>query len=509
MIQALQNSRNWLYFSIFFVQLILFTMVSLYAVSQWTDHSFWNQTLHRNLRIAGIPVGGLTAEEAASKLQDAIKASAGREIHFVLDGRSFSIDRTSLEITYDVDRAVQEAFELDEQENAPIQVSFNRAELSKQLDEIGKEIDRPAVSASAEVSGKTIRILPEVIGYRIDIDRSVASFEEFLSTRLDATRVELNVTVQQDVPTMIAKDLADINTFLADRELSVNREIMGRLENARKAVDYLNGAIVFPGEVFSFVDRTGPYTVERGYSPVEVVSGVEGQEQWAGGATQVASALYYALLKSQMPVIERHATQRPVDFTELGLEAQVNDNGLDLRFHNHTDGPVFIHAAMQDNRIRVALFGVKQDLPEVTIATETEKSIPPNTIVRVDPDLAPNQEIIHRKGSDGHVVLVYQTWREKNGTIVKKKVSYNYYKPLHNIIAVGPVMEEKEEPAGIVNHNDSQPPVPSENTTEWEEPAANSNMSPPDIPEIPVEENPATVDSTGEVRVDNGIIYQN
>lgn len=516
--------RNLLPFSLIFLQLLVVTTLSFYIAVEWGGNSAGEQQLGQNISIAGIAVGGDTYEQAKTKLLAASQASQQAEVRFLLDGRAFGLDKSKLGIKYDIEGTLREAVEKSgraawflsaiwgesaQKLNIPVKITYDRSELSRQLAEIGTKIARPAVSATGTVSNDKITIVPEVVGYRINLDKSLAVFDRFITGELAAKSKELSLEVQQEMPERLVQDIEAIDTLLAKQTVASVAAEKSSMDNLQRLVSRLNGTIVFPNEMFSFLERTGPYTAENGYTPIPILTDEDVPDRLGGGAAQVATALYQALLQSQLPVIERHAAPRPVSFAQAGLEALVSGDGLDLRFSNPLKEPLFIHAEVQANQISVALFGAKQEIPQTTISTEKKNVIAPDTIVRVNRQLAPNQEMIERKGSEGFTVISYQNWTEQNGNIVRKKISEDYYKPLHNIILVGPVYEKDQDKAEPEQGEEAQ--AETDEAPPGQEPAQpdSSSVPPPDIPTTLEESGSSANGGAGEPTVVDGIIYQN
>lgn len=515
-------SFSW-FFAIFFVQLILIPALSLFSMIEWGGATFGEKIFQEEIRIASLPVGGQTYEEARQKLLEAVQASQNTEIRFVLDGQAYPIDKSKLQLSFDVEATLQEAYARSREKtgffsrlwgdsapvNVPIKIAFDRAEMSRQLDAIGQQIERPAVSATGAVSGNTISIVPEVVGYRINLEQSLSAFEQVISSNLADWSGELRLAVQEDVPQIRTADLESIKNMLAEQSLPMAVSGSSGLANLQQLVSRLNGTVVLPGETFSFLKATGPYTQENGYVLQPILADEQVvPDQLGGAATQAATALYQTILQNRLTVIERHAAQRPVSYTSAGLEARVDGEELDLRFSNQTEKPLFIHAALQSNQVRVALFGAKQDVPVATLVTEKGATVSPNTIVRVDQTLGPNEEFIERKGSEGFTIAVYQSWQEK-GIFRKQKVSEDYYKPLHNVVAVGPVYEKDKKARattvpGAQQEGDAAPAETADDGGGT--PAA---APPPDIPMPSAPSTDANSGSTGGTEVVNGIIYQN
>lgn len=514
------SQRFLRYFSAFFLQLVLITSLSLSLAVNGGGDSFGAEVFHSGVSIASIPVGGDTYEEARKKLIEAVQARKKTAVRYVLDGQAYPIDLGQLKIAFDIEATLKKAWALSSEQSRwfsrlfggsaqgadlPLQVAYDRSALAKQLDEIGQKVNRPASPASGVVSGDRMTIVPEVIGYRIDIDQSLAHFDHFLMNELSRSSGEVKLEVEQAVPDIRRSDLESIEQRVAEASFPVAFTGGVEKENMSRLIARLNGSVVFPNQMFSFLEKTGPYTEANGYVPIQVRTDEQTSDELGGGAGQIATALYQAVLKSRLAVLERHAAVRPVSYAKAGLEAAVGGNGLDLRFANDTKQPVLIHAELNDNRVSVSLFSGKGDAPVVTLSTEKGEPIKPGTIIRVDKELPPSQELIERKGSEGFTVAVYQSWTEQGGKEVRQKVSEDYYKPLHNVIAVGPVYEKDREraraeqntaPAGAANIPPATVP-----------PAAEDR--PPDIPAAPDAPVEADSGTTGEPRVVDGIIYQN
>ncbi|MFD2369063.1 VanW family protein [Brevibacillus sp. GCM10020057] len=518
------SQRFLRYFAAFSLQLVLITSLSFYVAVKWGGGSSGAEVFRSGMSIASIPVGGNTYEEARKKLIAAVQARKKTTVRYVLDGQAYPIDLGQLDVTFDIEATMKKALarsgeqsglfprlwgESEQSADLTLQVAYDRAALAKQLGEIGEKVNRPAVPAKGVVSGDRIAIVPEVIGYRVDIDKSLARFDRFLMNELSQSSGDLKLEVEQVVPDMRKSDLEAIEQRVAEASFPVafTDEVMK--ENTAKLIARLNGSVVFPNQAFSFLEKTGPYTEENGYVPIQTHTDEQTLDELGGGAGQIATALYQAVLKSRLAVLERHAAVRPVTYAEAGLEAVVGGDGLDLRFANDTKKPVFIHAELSDNRVSVSLFSGKGDAPKVTLSTEKSERIKPNTIIRVDKDLSPNQELIERKGSEGFTVTAYRSWMEMGGKEVRQKVSEDYYKPLHNIIAVGPVYEKDKEEAraGQNAPQEGAAKLPAEAMLPAKE--ATSEDRPPDIPAAPDTLADSGSGGAGEPRVVDGIIYQN
>lgn len=109
---------------------------------------------------------------------------------------------------------------------------------------------------------------------------------------------------------------------------------LGKVQNLRRAVAALDGAVVPAGEVFSFWKQVGRATRRRGFVPGRMLQQGCLVPAVGGGLCQLSNALYEAALQAGCEIVERHAHSRivPGSAAALGRDATVAWNYVDLRF---------------------------------------------------------------------------------------------------------------------------------------------------------------------------------
>src|SRR5262249_5989620 len=114
--------------------------------------------------------------------------------------------------------------------------------------------------------------------------------------------------------------------------------------NIRNAAKRIDGAILMRGETFSFNDRVGPRTLERGFAVAPEIQADELTPGVGGGTCQASSTLHAAALFGALEIVERQAHSRPSSYTKLGLDATVKYPNVDLKVRNTMSFPIMIHA---------------------------------------------------------------------------------------------------------------------------------------------------------------------
>ena len=133
------------------------------------------------------------------------------------------------------------------------------------------------------------------------------------------------------------------------------KENIPRGGNVELASGFINGSVIFPGEVFSYTNTVGPRTWERGFREAGVFLNGEVVQGMGGGICQVSSTLYSALLDTDLLVVERHPHSMPVTYIPEGRDATVSGTVLDLKFCNTGEHPVYIQSFCENGYITVMI----------------------------------------------------------------------------------------------------------------------------------------------------------
>lgn len=129
--------------------------------------------------------------------------------------------------------------------------------------------------------------------------------------------------------------------------------------NIRMAADHLNGAIVRPGEVFSFNRSVGPRTRARGYAAAPSYLDTQSPATVGGGICLLSSLLYQAALSAGLDITARVPHLRTIRSVPPGLDAAVWYGQVDLAFQNTLPFPVRIQTAVNSQNLTVRIMGAK------------------------------------------------------------------------------------------------------------------------------------------------------
>ncbi|GIV02462.1 MAG: hypothetical protein KatS3mg015_1292 [Fimbriimonadales bacterium] len=196
--------------------------------------------------------------------------------------------------------------------------------------------------------------------------------------------------------------------------------------NAALALARVNGAIVQPGEVFSFNQRVGSYSVDQGYRPAPVSYNGQLVTAWGGGVCQASTTVYNAALLAGMEILERHPHRFAPSYVPPGRDAAVAYDAFDLKFRNPLDVPVRIHCSVERGQAIVRLYAAGGSIPEVRVWQDVRRVVPPG---RLEMGEGGRYGRLRTQGAAGFDVVVY---RRVNGET--EMISKNFYPALNEIV---------------------------------------------------------------------------
>jgi vancomycin resistance protein VanW len=129
---------------------------------------------------------------------------------------------------------------------------------------------------------------------------------------------------------------------IARRTVSLSHYSREQRLNFITAARALDGAVIEPGQTFSFNAKVGPRTGSRGFVPAGSYLGGSRVSSEGGGICLVSSCLYQAALLSGLKVKERAAHTTCVRSVAPGLDATVWYGKADLKLVNAYKQPVQI-----------------------------------------------------------------------------------------------------------------------------------------------------------------------
>ncbi len=214
-----------------------------------------------------------------------------------------------------------------------------------------------------------------------------------------------------------------------------------RNTNIKLSAQAISGITVQPGEIFSFNGTTGERTAAKGYREAPAISGGQSKDEVGGGVCQTSSTLFNAVARADLEIVERNPHAWPSHYIEKGLDATVNWPGLDFRFKNNTDYPIFIIAGYDNRKVTVNIYGMSLGAGvKIDLESEVTRTIPkPEGIKYVEnPKLATGESKKTVSARQGYEVNTWKVWYQGNKEVRRELLFKTTYKAYQETVEYGP-----------------------------------------------------------------------
>jgi vancomycin resistance protein YoaR len=249
-----------------------------------------------------------------------------------------------------------------------------------------------------------------------------------------------------------------------------------RILNMKNAVKKLNGILIKPGEEFSTLKYTAPFTLEGGYFPELVIKGDEVKPEIGGGLCQIGTTLFRMAMNSGMPITERRNHSLVVSYygdpvnKNPGTDATVYEPSPDFKFLNDTGNYILLQTSMdeENGQLYFTLWGTSDGRkgyythPVVSKWYSIGESVMKETI-----DLEPGVKKCQHAYRGADASFTY-TRELANGT-KEEKVFESHYRSLPEICVVG--VEKTAEVACVEGEECPVPVTEGDAVVPAEEPA--------------------------------------
>jgi vancomycin resistance protein YoaR len=411
--------------------------------------------IYQGISIRGIKVGGMTKEEAKKAVQEVLdKEIEVMELRFTYKDWSLALSGRELNAGYNVDEAVQTAYDYGKTGNfivrmlnmrtlqnkgydIPLVFSADTGAALNYISTIAGQLNRTTADSKFWYEGNGLfAVSPEVNGVKVDEAQLKTLIEGSVLPEGGFRTIEVPAAVEMAKVT--SAKWSGIKEKISGFTTSFNTGDVNRSSNIKVAADTINGTILWPGEVFSMNKALGNRTEEKGYKTAHVIVNGILVDGLAGGICQATTTVYNAALLANLAIVERYPHALKVAYIPASMDATISGNDLDLKFKNTTSAPIYIEAFTKSGTITVNFYGTN-DHPEQTvkIVSEVLYKISASTEYIYDPSLGSGVEIWKTKPSSGMKSKAYRQVYE-NGVLIKSELlSTDTYQPQTGKLRVG------------------------------------------------------------------------
>ncbi len=317
------------------------------------------------------------------------------------------------------------------------EVSYSKDIVAALAQGIAQQVNREPINAVVSQFNfvtKEFSVTQDVPGRRIDAAVVAAALEQALDNREYRTLIQLSATPV--LPRVSSVDLRNSFTCLSSFSTKTTSN-QDRNHNIALAAQAINNTTLMPGETFSFNGTVGQRTPEKGYRGAPAIQGGVLIDDVGGGVCQVSSTLFCAAAGAGMAIVERTAHAWPVSYLDKGLDATVNWPGLDLKFKNNQDTPVFIIAQYENRKLTIEFHGMLSAPGEgIFLEARLISSQPPPSepLLQHNPNLPYGTRKELKEARTGYVVDTYRVYTRNGSEYRREKLFTSKYRMVQQVI---------------------------------------------------------------------------
>lgn len=400
----------------FFVGVTLGLFVFISFVFIFFKSNYENK-VYPGMMIDGVSFEGKTQEEVKAYFADKNRGIA--DLHFVFSYQDLAATVSAKQLSYGYDETLlaQQIFGIGRSQdtvsnltlifdaylrgvNLPASYHYSEKELLAVLEPLKSKVAVEPENALFEFeNGKVRAFRLSKDGQKLDIEKLKENLSNihakvFSSEIKPTLAIPLSVEVVKPEVTTEKVNDRGIKELIGSGTSYFRGAVESRTYNVNLAASRVNGALVDPGEIFSFNKALGDVSSLTGYKQAYIIQNGRTVLGDGGGVCQVSTTLFRAILNAGLPVIERNAHAFRVRYYEQdappGFDATIFTPDVDLRFKNDTKNSILIQSEVDLNEMRITyyLYGTK-DGREVTVSKPviTSQTPPPEPLYQDDPQL--------------------------------------------------------------------------------------------------------------------------
>ena len=429
----------------------------------------YNDRIYPGVYIDNVQVGRMTKGEAAEAVRKVHEdVSSFFDIVIAVGNENWHVNSERVPVSRNIEEVVEKAFASGRGNSASLagnaatpfeervsqasamrsnpvtfatKQDYDHEALRALTDGIVNYVNRDPVNStvhSFDFKTQTFTFTDDRPGARIDPDDLYSRVAELLDDGV--TKKELRIVPEKILAEVTKTEL--MNRFgLISAYTTTTTSDGKRNTNIQLSAEAISGKTVLPGEIFSFNAATGERTAAKGYQEAPAISGGQSKDEVGGGVCQTSSTLFNAVARADLEIIERNPHAWPSHYIEKGFDATVNWPGLDFKFKNNTEWPVFIIAGYSKRKVTVNIYGMSlgSDV-RIDLESEVVRTIPKpeGTNYVINTSLAPGESKKTVTGRQGYEVNTWKVWYQGNREIKREILFKTTYRAYQETIEYNP-----------------------------------------------------------------------
>lgn len=444
------------------ILIVILLAISRHSMALAAEHE---TTIVSGVFIDTINISGMTGEQAQEAVDALVAELQDKRIAIIVGDEVVYSSMKDLGYRCEPNNYVEQALGLATQGNMvkrykdtkdiengniiyPLSFTYDEKKLRKLVEEKVTLYNIEPVNATfSRENGKFVYI-DHKVGSKVDVDRTVEQVKNSLENwnRMD---IVVNAVMVEDMPVFTKEILESCNTVLGEFTTEYKDSAEGRAANLANGARLINNTVLLPGEEFSALDSLLPFSEGNGYYVANSYSNGMIVESVGGGACQVTTTLYNAVLFAELNIVERSAHSMTVSYVPLSMDAAVAEYSKNFRFSNNQDYPILIEAFSKDRIITFRIWGHETrdtSRRKLEFVSVTTKEIQPSAkdIITKDPTRPTTYRKVTQKARMGYKSELYKVVYEEGKEVERVLINRSSYAAAPNHITIGTKKDTKD-----------------------------------------------------------------
>ena len=342
-----KNKRS---FVIIVILIFLIIFLCLVGYNLYLVKKFDNQ-VYNNTYVDRFDLTNYDFSHAEKKINICSEYLLSKKVTFKINGNSYTYTLKDLGFGVDSKKTIEQIEKYQDKLsfsdrlliiNKGIKKKFNvyysvdEDKLSEFFAGVKVSVDKTAIDGHFDTTDG-VKYVEGTDGFSFSIPMSIEIVKDYF---LDSVGENISIDLVGDkVPANNNDSYASIDTMTSSFVTKFDTWVTARATNLRVALSYINGAIIEPGEVFSYYKYAGPYN-KAGY--------VFYYEFVGNGVCQIATTTYNAALLGGLEIVKRYPHAKKSVYVAGGLDATVASYSsgwnVDMQWKNTYKYPIYIKA---------------------------------------------------------------------------------------------------------------------------------------------------------------------
>ncbi len=342
--------KNKKSFVIIVILIFLIIFLCLVGYNLYLVKKFDNQ-VYNNTYVDRLDLTNYDFSHAEKKINICSEYLLSKKVTFKINGNSYTYTLKDLGFGVDSKKTIEQIEKYQDKLsfsdrlliiNKGIKKKFNvyysvdEDKLSEFFAGVKVSVDKTAIDGHFDTSDG-VKYVEGTDGFSFSIPMNIEIVKDYF---LDSVGENISIDLVGDkVPANNNDSYASIDTMTSSFVTKFDTWVTARATNLRVALSYINGAIIEPGEVFSYYKYAGPYN-KAGY--------VFYYEFVGNGVCQIATTTYNAALLGGLEIVKRYPHAKKSVYVAGGLDATVASYSsgwnVDMQWKNTYKYPIYIKA---------------------------------------------------------------------------------------------------------------------------------------------------------------------